>query len=285
MDDSGRGNGDTEHGRAGQGGAGGSTPAPIRRNPRRGERVAPLYQQVYVGLRHELESGASDPARPLPSEPALAERFSVSRTTIRKTLARLEAEGLVRRERGRGTFPVAAPAARTQGPASIPGVLETLISVARSTTAVTLGWQDTDAPEGAVRDAFGPGPCLRIVRLRSHKGRPISFTTLHVPRHHARLLDPATAGDTPVARLLEDAGVAAQHTEQVITAVAAAVDVAERLGVAPGAPLISMRRLMLDTARQPVLYQESLYAPDRFEYRMTLTRSALGPVAGWTPIA
>ena len=255
------------------------------RNPRRGERVSPLYQQVYVGLRHQMENAWADPSRPLPSEPALAELFSVSRTTIRKTLARLEAEGLVRRERGRGTFPVAAGGTPTGGPASIPGVLETLISVARMSSAVTLGWEEVPAPEGPVQAAFGPGPCLRIVRLRSHQGRSISFTTLHVPAHHAALLDPATAGDTPIVRLLEDAGVAAQQNQQVITAVAALPEVAERLGVAPGAPLISMRRLMLDAQRRPVLHQEGLYAPDRFEYRMTLTRSELGPVARWTPIA
>ena len=46
-----------------------------------------------------------------------------------------------------------------------------------------------------------------------------------------------------------------------------------------------MRRLMIDEARAPVLHQESLYAPDRFEYRMTLTRTSVGPVARWTPIA
>jgi len=41
---------------------------------------------------------------------------------------------------------------------------------------------------------------------------------------------------------------------------------------------------MTDHAGAPVLHQESLYAPDRFEYRMTLTRLSLGPAARWTPI-
>jgi GntR family transcriptional regulator len=46
-----------------------------------------------------------------------------------------------------------------------------------------------------------------------------------------------------------------------------------------------MRRLMLDRELAPVLHQESLYAPNRFEYRMTLTRTNVGPQARWTPIA
>jgi GntR family transcriptional regulator len=53
--------------------------------------------------------------------------------------------------------------------------------------------------------------------------------------------------------------------------------------VPEGSPLIAMRRLMLDEHRQPILHQESLYVPDRFEYRMTLSRTSVGQVAKWTP--
>jgi GntR family transcriptional regulator len=55
--------------------------------------------------------------------------------------------------------------------------------------------------------------------------------------------------------------------------------------VAPGVPLICMRRLMRAADRSPVLHQESLYAPDKFEYRMILTRTRNGPISRWTPIA
>lgn len=258
-------------------------PRRVARNPRRGARLAPLYQQVYVLLRDELSAGAVDPHAPLPSEPALAERFSVSRITIRKTLEQLEEEGFVRRVRGVGTFPTRRR--EPEGPVNISGFLENLISYERSSTAETLDWTMCETPVDAVRDALGPGPALRIMRLRSYGGRPISFTTIHVPERLAGLLDRAAAGDTPIVHLLDAAGVSAQRTEQVITALAASADVAASLGVAPGSPLIAMRRTMLDASRAPVLHQESLYAPDRFEYRMTLTRTSIGPVARWTPIA
>ena len=41
--------------------------------------------------------------------------------------------------------------------------------------------------------------------------------------------------------------------------------------------------LTLAENRQPILHQESLYVPDRFEYRMTLSRTSVGQVAKWTP--
>ncbi|TVR06884.1 MAG: GntR family transcriptional regulator [Salinarimonadaceae bacterium] len=256
----------------------------VVRNPRRGARLTPLYQQVYVALREELGSGGLDPARPLPSEPALAERFSVSRITIRKTLEQLENEGLVRRVRGVGTFPVPGLTVEDRI-ANISGFLENLLSFERSTTAETLSWEMLPEPPKGPAALLGDGPCLRIVRLRSYRGRPISFTTICVPQVHAGLLDRETAADTPVIHLLEARGVVAERTEQAISAVAAEDRAAALLGVPPGSPLIAMRRLMLDVARAPVLHQESLYAPDRFEYRMTLTRTHIGPVARWTPIA
>ena len=252
-----------------------------RRAGRRGGRVAPLYHQLYVLLRDQLLEGSLDPARALPSEPDLAARYGVSRVTIRRTLAALEREGLIRRVRGVGTYPARPP---REGRANISGYLENLISFERRTEAANLAC-GTAKPTGAVAEALGPAPCLRVVRVRSFEGRPISLTTLHVPTLLAARIDAEADPAVPVIQLLEAAGVEAERSEQVVTAVAAGAPAVEALGVTPGAPLIAMRRLMLDAQGTPVLHQESLYAPERFEYRMTLTRTAVGPVARWTPTA
>lgn len=252
------------------------------RKARTGERMAPLYRQVYAILRDQIVGGQVPANAPLPSEPALAQRFAVSRITIRKTLEHLERENLVRRVRGVGTFPIAPdPGLR---PANISGYLENLISFEASTTAITLSWE-TVSPRGPARAALGPEPCLRIARLRSYRDQPISFTTIHVPARHAAGLDRDACGDRPIIHAIEATGVTAERTEQTITAVPADGAVADRLGVAAHSPLICMRRTMLDGDNAPVLHQESLYAPDRFEYRMTLTRTSVGSAARWTPIA
>ena len=245
-------------------------------------RIAPLYHQVYIQLRQRLTEGGLDPAVPLPSEPSLASAYGVSRVTIRKTLEHLQAEGLIRRVHGIGTFPV--PLTGPADKANISGLLENLISYEVSTTADNLSWE-TAPPPPSLLASLGTEPCLRIVRLRSYLGQPISLTTLHVPQLYAGLLDPALPGDEPVIRQLDRQGVIAEQAEQVITAVAADAEAARHLGIAEQAPLIAMRRLMLDGDRRPVLHQESLYTPERFEYRMTLTRMSVGPAARWTPIA
>lgn len=257
--------------------------APARpRKARTGERMAPLYRQVYAILREQIVNGQLQADTPLPSEPALAERFTVSRITIRKTLEHLERENLVRRVRGVGTFPI--PPAPDARPANISGYLENLITFEASTTAVTLSWERV-APDGPARAALGPDPCLRIVRLRSYRDQPISFTTIHVPMRYAATLDRDACGDRPIIHAIEASGVVAERTEQTVTAVPADKQTAARLGVGEDTPLICMRRTMLDRDNAPVLHQESLYAPDKFEYRMTLTRTSVGSAARWTPIA
>lgn len=240
----------------------------------------PLYHALYVHLKQRLIEGGLADDRPLPSEPALAASYGVSRVTVRRTLELLEGEGLVRRVRGVGTFAVAKP---VSGPRNISGLLENLITFEQGTTAETLGFAVV-TPTGPAARALGPEPCTEIRRLRHYHGEPISLTILHVPAALAVHIDPAAIGSQPIIRALEQHGVIAARAEQTLSAVAADAEASARLQVPLGAPLIVMRRTMFDADNRPLLHQESLYAPDRFEYRMTLSRVAVGPAARWTPV-
>lgn len=64
----------------------------------------PQYVQVAEQLRSEILSGSLPPGAALPSEPELAARFSLSRTSVRNAIKQLRDWGLVRAEQGRGTF-------------------------------------------------------------------------------------------------------------------------------------------------------------------------------------
>jgi len=66
--------------------------------------VRPLYLQIGQQLRTDIFSGKVPPGARLGTEAVLMERFNVSRSTIRKALAGLVSEGLVRRVPGGGTF-------------------------------------------------------------------------------------------------------------------------------------------------------------------------------------
>ena len=70
--------------------------------------------RVYEALRDRIRTGELVPGTRLPSHREMATTFGVAPMTIRQVLARLEQEGVISREHGRGTF------VRAQ---TLPGVL------------------------------------------------------------------------------------------------------------------------------------------------------------------
>ncbi len=73
-------------------------------------RGIPKYRQLLQILRNGILQGEWQPGSQLPTEEALSESFGLSRGTVRKAMAQLEAERLIRIEQGVGTFVRSAPA-------------------------------------------------------------------------------------------------------------------------------------------------------------------------------
>lgn len=63
-----------------------------------------LWRQIAEALAEEIADGRLQPGERVPTEAALAERFSVNRHTVRRAMAVLEEEGAIRIEQGRGSF-------------------------------------------------------------------------------------------------------------------------------------------------------------------------------------
>ena len=72
------------------------------------EHNVPLYYQLESLIRRCISSGLLKPGDMLPSEMELCQTFSISRSTVRQAIGRLEEEGLVQRHQGKGSF-VAEP--------------------------------------------------------------------------------------------------------------------------------------------------------------------------------
>ncbi len=63
-----------------------------------------LWRQIAETLESDIKEQVFDAGKKLPTEAELAERFAVNRHTVRRGIAYLEQEGIVRVEQGRGTF-------------------------------------------------------------------------------------------------------------------------------------------------------------------------------------
>lgn len=68
----------------------------------------PLYIQIAQKLKESIQQGVYQAEDKLPSEHQLSDRFGVNRHTLRRAIALLKDEGLLRTDKGRGIF-VATP--------------------------------------------------------------------------------------------------------------------------------------------------------------------------------
>ncbi len=88
-------------------------------------RLAP-YAQVKQHLKDGLASGRWAPGELMPSEAELVATFGVSRMTVNRALRELQAEGLVQRTQGVGTF--AAPLHRVSSTLTISDVHDEIVA-------------------------------------------------------------------------------------------------------------------------------------------------------------
>jgi GntR family transcriptional regulator len=68
------------------------------------DSMTPMWEQVRTLILGRIESGEWKAGTRLPSEPALAEAYEVNRDTIRKAARKLQADGIVKVVKGKGTF-------------------------------------------------------------------------------------------------------------------------------------------------------------------------------------
>ncbi|HVO43158.1 MAG TPA: GntR family transcriptional regulator [Aggregatilineales bacterium] len=70
----------------------------------RSANALPLYTQLAAVLKERILDGTWPSGASLPTEKELCDEYAVARGTVRQALQKLEEEGYIRREQGRGTF-------------------------------------------------------------------------------------------------------------------------------------------------------------------------------------
>lgn len=244
----------------------------------------PLYHRIYLVLREQILDKKFDPGVPMPSELELASAYSVSRVTLRKTLELLEREGLILRQRGRGTFarpPVGTGAVQ----ADISGLVENLVAMGLNTQVKVLDFDYVPSPPDVASDMGVPPGTIaqRAVRLRSLRGKPFSYAVTYVREDIGRTFDAEDLAKTPLLRLFEMAGVTIAGAAQRVSASAADYAVADFLGVDVGAPLLCIKRVVRDKDDNTIERIRALYRPDMYEFELNLTLGEGPDGTVWRP--
>jgi len=228
------------------------------------------YLQLYTMLSQSLADGRIVAGDALPSEPELVREYKVSRTTVRRALARLERENRIVRRRGSGTY------ARTTEPRSMlrldqSTLLANVKFLAKNTKGKLLDYERVAPPE-AVRllsEDFG-STVLRIRCLREFDREPLMLAVGYVPDRLTTGLSKRSIGQKALVTCLHELGARPVSSEQLINAVGADSYLARHLKVDVSSPLLYWRHIIRDPQDRIVACEEVYCRPGRVEYRMRL---------------
>lgn len=222
----------------------------------------PLYHQLVAHLRHAIEDGTYAIGELLPSESELGATYGVSRSVIRQGLTNLANDGLIRTERGRGSF-VAERKLQERFVQRTTGLYDDLIEMGRAVRTAVVVQERTQLPR-PVAEFFGTDVGVRIDRVRSVDDRPLAYIRTYVAARRCPGIERADLEDRSLYGYLQDAyGLRPASGRRTVEAVAVPGPIAKHLAVDAGSPILRLGSRSWDDDGEPLEAFEAWHRADR----------------------
>ena len=238
----------------------------------------PQYRQIEQALRERVSN--LHPGERLPSDADLCAEFGVSRMTARNAMERLAADGLIRREPGRGSFVADPPAHRRAN--RLMTFTQEMLRAGRVPTSRLLirVIRPSTAAEASRLDIPVHEPVVSLRRLRLADGEPIALESTVLIGACARAVMHADLANGSLHEALRFGGFVPSRGSGTIVAAAATAEDARLLGIRTGDPLLVERRVVRDPHGRPIEATDSSYPADRYALDVTFeVEGRTGPAA------
>ena len=245
----------------------------------------PRHTQISQWLRKKIESGEFKPEEKLPSENDLAEKFDVSRVTVRRALQSLENESIIYRCQGLGSF--VSDERASHNLVRLTDFNEDMANAGVSPSSVVKKFEPVNAPEWLADRLHieKDKKVLQIDRLRLGDGQPIAFDSTWLPIFYGQLLEKESLEKSTIYTILEqNYDIPVTKGCYRMSASLATDTLSEVLDVNTGSPLFLLERLSFTIGEKPLYYQKRYYRNDKVVYEMNLERSKASTGSSEMPI-
>ena len=239
------------------------------------ERSASEQERIVEHFRSRIATGSIPVGERLPTESEIGEMFEASRYTVREALRRLQDVGLIERRQGSGSVVTSAREVKSfhSSLSSIPDLLQYA-----GETRLDILAADTIIAGEAESQLFGVaegGVWRKLHGLRHDaRGGLIAYSEILIAEAYAAVAEPGPGQkDTIFARIEAAYGIQIARVFQDMRASVADLNVANRLAIAPGQPVLVVRRTYLSEDDNIVEVSLNHHPSNRFSYVIVMERS------------
>jgi DNA-binding GntR family transcriptional regulator len=229
----------------------------------------PLYYQVSRQIEAAIDAGDLAPGDRLENEISLADRWGLSRPTMRRAIQELVDKGLLVRRRGIGTQVVHG---RVKRPMDLTSLFDDLTRSDQKPATQLLDRELVPAP-AAVAERLGVpagSQVLHLERLRTARDEPLAVMRNWLPADLAPVLTAEALESRGLYELMRGAGVHLRIATQRIAARGATAPEARLLKLRKGAPLLTMERVTYDGTGRAVELGTHVYHAESYSIEMTV---------------
>ncbi len=232
----------------------------------------PMYVQIEEQLKLRILQGEFAVGSAVPSERELTDTFGVSRMTVRQSIMNLVKEGLLYREKGRGTF-VAAP--KVEQPLNgLTSFTEDMLSrgMAPSNKLVVF---EKRIPEQDIAQALqlNEGEEVFIVkRIRYADDKPMAIERSYLPVKLVPELDLDTLKGSLYSFIEKDSKLTISHASQHMEAKLVKKEDAEYLQIGIPSAVLFIERISYLTNDVPFEIVRSIYRANRYKFVSEIRR-------------
>lgn len=231
----------------------------------------PIYIQIEEQLRARIKAGEFEAGTAIPSERELTESFGVSRMTLRQAVTNLVNDGLLYREKGRGTF-VAIP--KVEQPLNgLTSFTEDMKARGMTPSNQLIEFKEID-PEADIAGELelqSGEKVFSVKRIRYADDKPMAIERTFLPvKLFPHLTEEALKGS--LYSIIEEQQLRISHASQRMEAALVKKEDAELLKISLSSPVLCIERLSYLGDGIPFELVQSIYRADRYKFITDIKR-------------
>jgi GntR family transcriptional regulator len=238
--------------------------------------LLPIYYQIKQIIKGWIINREFNPGEKIPSENELADRFHVSRLTVRQAISQLTQEGFLTSKRGGGTFVTTNEKLIHQFSLEFTGFMDDLFYQVSKSKTKSVKIEKISLPK-LIKEKLELGndekEVVQIKRVRFLEDQAFAFTVNYLPVDIGKRISEKDLYKQSLLQVIEQ-NLNIPFTEAFQTTEASFADqeISEQLGIASGFPVLFVERIMYTKDRKPVEVVQTSYRGDLYKYIIRLKK-------------